>query len=115
MTREASVPRTAPGTRQLALPRIQGQTEPEAWNVNGEGPGDGGHPPPSRGALTLSGPGGTFLTNGGVAKLVIALACQAGGRGFKSRRSRSFYLFPSVRGTLLSLVNHVRAPRRDGL
>ena len=28
--------------------------------------------------------------HGGVAKLVIALACQAGGRGFKSRRSRSF-------------------------
>jgi hypothetical protein len=29
--------------------------------------------------------------HGGVAKLVIALACQAGGRGFKSRRSRSFF------------------------
>ena len=28
--------------------------------------------------------------HGGVAKLVIALACQAGGRGFKSRRSRHF-------------------------
>ena len=41
-----------------------------------------------RRALTLSGAGGTFLANGGVAKLVIALACQAGGRGFKSRRSR---------------------------
>jgi hypothetical protein len=29
--------------------------------------------------------------HGGVAKLVIALACQAGGRGFKSRRSRYFF------------------------
>ncbi len=30
---------------------------------------------------------------GGVAKLVIALACQAGDRGFKPRRSRYFPLF----------------------
>ena len=28
------------------------------------------------------------ISYGGVAKLVIALACQAGDRGFKSRRSR---------------------------
>ncbi len=42
--------------------------------------------------LTVSGTIDTFPGNGGVAKLVIALACQAGGRGFKSRRSRSFFL-----------------------
>ena len=42
-------------------------------------------------ALTLRAQGCYIQLNGGVAKLVIALACQAGGRGFKSRRSRSFF------------------------
>ena len=42
-------------------------------------------------ALTLRVHGWYIQLNGGVAKLVIALACQAGGRGFKSRRSRSFF------------------------
>ena len=53
----------------------------------------GGH------ALTLHAYGWYIQLNGGVAKLVIALACQAGGRGFKSRRSRSF--FPRLRTALL--------------
>ena len=41
------------------------------------------------GTLTFVGQEPIFLfALGGVAKLVIAPACQAGGRGFKSRRSR---------------------------
>jgi hypothetical protein len=46
--------------------------------------------PSMRIPLTLCALAATVTINGGVAKLVIALACQAGGRGFKSRRSRSF-------------------------
>jgi hypothetical protein len=45
---------------------------------------------PGRIHLTLRTCAAKVRINGGVAKLVIALACQAGGRGFKSRRSRSF-------------------------
>ena len=43
-----------------------------------------------RAALDTTRPHCYIHRHGGVAKLVIALACQAGGRGFKSRRSRSF-------------------------
>ena len=46
-----------------------------------------------RAALDTAPPHCYIHDYGGVAKLVIALACQAGGRGFKSRRSRSFFLW----------------------
>ena len=64
------------------------------------------------GALTLAAarPILSGMPTGGVAKVVIAPACQAGGRGFKSRRSRSSISKPrmSLRAVAQWLARSVR-------
>src|SRR5271157_5121881 len=68
--------------------------ETTSRRTNGTGPGTSGTPrrgPAEAEPLDTEWLGCYIHGHGGVAKLVIALACQAGGRGFKSRRSRSFF------------------------
>ena len=50
------------------------------------------------------------LTSGGVAKLVIAPACQAGDRGFNPRRSR---FAPIIRGFFMLETGHYKNVRTE--